>query len=145
MRMVCPACSAAYEVPDSLLTPGRSVRCARCGHQWAPVELEPPPREPPAAPGWPDAELIEDVEAEPLGRAPLQTPSFTAMDRLALHRASTGGSPVALRIAWVASLLALLLLAAAGYVWRAEIMHVWPASQRLYHALGVTQNTSAKP
>lgn len=36
MRIVCPACEAVYEVPDSLLGKPRPLRCARCGHEWVP-------------------------------------------------------------------------------------------------------------
>ena len=50
-----------------------------------------------------------------------------------------------LRVAWIATVLALLLLAAAAYVWRVELMHAWPASQRLYNALGIAQTPSGKP
>jgi predicted Zn finger-like uncharacterized protein len=145
MRMVCPACSATYEVPESLLTPGRAVRCARCGDEWVPVAPEPPAPEAPARPHWPDSELVEEVEVEPIGQAVPESPRFTAMDRLALHRASTGRSSVPLRIAWTATVLALLLLVAAAYVWRVELMHVWPASQRVYQALGFMQNAAGKP
>lgn len=155
MRMVCPACSAAYEVPESLLTPGRTVRCARCGHQWAPVaapepDTSPPPPAPepeaPPQPRWPDTEVVEEAELEPLPEeAPRQEPRFTAMDRLTLHQANAKTSPVPLRVAWIGTVLALLLLAAAAYVWRVELMHAWPPSQRLYNALGVTQTPSGKP
>jgi len=46
MRIVCPSCQAAYEVPETLLRaePGaapRKVKCARCAHAWAP-EVPPP-------------------------------------------------------------------------------------------------------
>src|SRR5579875_2656608 len=37
MRIVCPACEAAYEVPDTVVSPGRVVRCVRCGKDWAPI------------------------------------------------------------------------------------------------------------
>ena len=42
MRIACPTCQAAYEVPDTLLRPpapgaaARKVKCARCGNAWAP-------------------------------------------------------------------------------------------------------------
>jgi predicted Zn finger-like uncharacterized protein len=36
MRIVCPGCEAAYEVPEAMLSPGRTVRCARCGRDWVP-------------------------------------------------------------------------------------------------------------
>lgn len=153
MRMVCPACSAAYEVPESLLIPGRVVRCARCANQWVPVAAtqSPPPEPPPPrmsptpAPPWTDAELIEEVEIEPSHVVPPDTPRFTAMDRLALHRASVEGSPVPLRVAWAASIVALLLLGAAAFIFHAEVAHVWPASQRVYQALGVIQSPSGRP
>lgn len=151
MRMVCPACSAAYEVPESLLIPGRVVRCARCANQWVPVAAtatrppeSPPPREPPV-PAWTDAELIEDVAIERSNVVPPDTPRFTAMDRLALHRASVEKNPIPLRLAWAASIVALLLLGAAAFVFHAEVSHVWPASQRVYQALGVIQSPSGRP
>jgi predicted Zn finger-like uncharacterized protein len=35
MRISCPNCDAAYEVPDTALAAGpRRLRCARCGHQF---------------------------------------------------------------------------------------------------------------
>lgn len=37
MRIVCPGCEAAYEVPEAMLSPGRTVRCARCGRDWLPL------------------------------------------------------------------------------------------------------------
>ncbi|MFC0410768.1 zinc-ribbon domain-containing protein [Roseomonas elaeocarpi] len=44
MRIICPRCEAAYEVPEMMLSSGlsagRTVRCARCGARWAPL---PPP------------------------------------------------------------------------------------------------------
>ncbi len=36
MRIVCPTCEATYNVPDAALSPGRPVRCARCGNNWVP-------------------------------------------------------------------------------------------------------------
>ena len=38
MRIVCPSCSAAYEVPDGLLTGRKAVRCARLHKGVAPGE-----------------------------------------------------------------------------------------------------------
>ncbi|MFC7608495.1 MJ0042-type zinc finger domain-containing protein [Teichococcus aestuarii] len=45
MRLECPACAAAYDVPDALLAPGRAVRCVRCAQSWVPLpaRLEAPP------------------------------------------------------------------------------------------------------
>lgn len=152
MRMVCPACSAAYDVPETLLAPGRAVRCARCGHEWVPVApppplspAAPPVPEPPPPPRWPDGEVIEEVELEPVEQGTVEPPRLTAMDRLALHRDQQRRSRAPLRIAWLLSLLALLALGAAAYQWRAEVMHAWPASQRLYDTLGLHHTSPAAP
>ena len=57
--------------------------------------------------------MIEEVEVEPLQALLPETPRFTAMDRLALHRANVEDNPLPLRVAWGASIIALLLLIAA--------------------------------
>lgn len=44
---------------------------------------------------------------------------------------------LALPLAWIASVLALLLLAAAVLVFRAEIASAWPPAVRFYAALGL--------
>ncbi|WP_372491113.1 zinc-ribbon domain-containing protein, partial [Falsiroseomonas oryziterrae] len=38
MRVACPACAAAYEIPDELLASGpRLLQCAACGAQFEAV------------------------------------------------------------------------------------------------------------
>ena len=42
MRLICPNCSAQYEIDASLIPDeGRDVQCSNCGHTW--FELPPPP------------------------------------------------------------------------------------------------------
>jgi predicted Zn finger-like uncharacterized protein len=130
MRITCPSCSAAYDVPDSLVTPGRVVRCARCGNEWSPTQA------PPQAP------LVE----EPVSPAPEPPPPpvaepvvevrQSAMDRLSAHPA-TEPSTTGLRIAWALSLVVLIALAVAAYVWRAQIVAAWPPSARAYALFGM--------
>lgn len=44
MRIVCPSCDAAYEVPESLLgDDAQVVRCARCGGEWTPERTQSDP------------------------------------------------------------------------------------------------------
>ena len=62
MRIVCPNCHAAYEVPESLVTGGKAVRCARCGTEWTPAAEAPPPPEAAPRPAPP--------EPPPPGHAP---------------------------------------------------------------------------
>ena len=73
MRLVCPSCSAEYEVDDGAIGPrGRMVRCASCSSEWfqapaagaaAPLAMDPPAPEPvpePAAPEPPRARSEEE-------------------------------------------------------------------------------------
>ena len=35
MRLICPNCSAQYEIPDDVMPPeGREVQCSNCGQMW---------------------------------------------------------------------------------------------------------------
>jgi hypothetical protein len=66
-------------------------------------------------------------------RAPIRG---SAMDRLAAHPAWPRPS-LALRLAWAASVLILVLALAGAYVWRNDIVTVWPPSARAYAAFGL--------
>ncbi len=46
MRIACPSCAAAYDVPEALLAGRKSVRCARCSNDWRPEALPVHPAEP---------------------------------------------------------------------------------------------------
>ena len=136
MRTACPSCSAAYDVPDSLVPPGRVVRCARCGSEWTPAGPAPPP---------PDAEAAPPPEPEPepepiVRRRAAQVaepaPRQSAMDVLTAHPALPQPSP-RLRLAWAASVLLLVMGAAVAIAWRAQIVESWPPSARMYAAFGM--------
>jgi len=125
--LTCPACSAAYEVPARLLKAGRIVRCARCGAEWVPL-IEPASTAEATAP--PDAGPESDPEPPSLFPVADAPPPATATvspvrDRL-------------LVLAWVASIATVIAVLAAGYVWRADVMDLWPASARLYAMLGLS-------
>jgi predicted Zn finger-like uncharacterized protein len=134
MRIVCPSCSAAYEVRDDLLVPGRAVRCVRCGEQWAAVPVAPP-----SPPSPPEAPADDPPPLTPPPPSAAAVPPLTAMERLASHPASLPRPSVALRVAWAASLVVLLLLGWGVIAWRTDLMRIWPPSARLYDALGFTR------
>jgi predicted Zn finger-like uncharacterized protein len=161
MRIVCPSCSAAYDVPDSLVRAGRVVRCARCDGEWTPVEAsavppeevlaapmdelatvppeEEPPGPPPADPALPVPEAhVPETPANRIAAAPRQS----AMDRL-VAQSTRPQSSTHLRLAWVASLVLLVLAAGAAYTWRAQIIAAWPPSAHAYAALGLHPQTEA--
>jgi predicted Zn finger-like uncharacterized protein len=136
MRIACPACSAAYEVPDALLGKGRRLRCARCGHAWM---ATPPPADTtePSAAGSP-----------PAGPAPIEPPPPPPMP--AVHRPPQVIDPPLPRLgdlparqasgpllwaAWIGSVLVLVGAAAVLWAYRAEVVAAWPPAARLFPTL----------
>lgn len=139
MRIVCPICSAAYEVRDSLLTPGRTVRCARCGEQWVAVHLAP------AASSLSDSELDARPAPEPPQETPFTPAPLTAMERLARQPAALPRRrQTGLATAWLASLVVVALLGWGLVTWRSDVMHAWPPSTRLFDLLGLVPEPPAR-
>ncbi|PWC28983.1 zinc-ribbon domain-containing protein [Teichococcus aestuarii] len=103
MRLECPACAAAYDVPDALLAPGRAVRCVRCTQSWVPLpaRLEAPPP------------LLALPPLRPSGPPPAAPGVAGAV------------------FAWILSLLAVAAGVAALWHWRADIAAAWPPAARL--------------
>lgn len=161
MRIVCPSCQAAYEVPDKLLgSSPRKVRCARCGGSWVPEPvaapiLQPPSEMPPpeAAPGGSHAGEAET----PTGHAPEagpQSPPLAAPAPLAAAVPLSGPAAktpapapgafadgralvVVAGVLWLASLAALAGAVWAAFAFRHDIMALWAPSRRLYALLGL--------
>ena len=128
MQIVCPTCAAAYEVPMTLLKPGKAVRCARCAGEWVPsLAASDAPMEAQAqaaSVAAPASEFVPEVN-RPSRRPPTPRP-FPARPNMAL------------RIAWAASVVVVLLLGWGAYAERTTIMQIWPPSIRLYAAFGLT-------
>jgi predicted Zn finger-like uncharacterized protein len=136
MRIVCPSCAAAYQVPEIKLSSGRAVRCARCAEEWAPVAQPalPPDRVFPRLPVPPAPAYLSGRAARP--EAAL-TESETTLMPLRGQPERCGG--ILLQVGWVGSFAILATLACAAYGWRADITRVWPPSERVYAALGLTK------
>jgi predicted Zn finger-like uncharacterized protein len=125
MRLVCPHCAAAYEVPPSKLGGRRRLRCARCGQVWI------APGEPAGAAEAPDTSSRDAPEAA----APRVAPPGPAA---ATPRPASRGR-LALRLCWAASLVILAVGAWEAVAWRGAVMRAWPPSQRLYAVLGLAR------
>lgn len=170
MRLACPNCATAYEIPDRVLGTGmRKLRCARCGTEWASPALpaEPatsptkgeaaPPlprsREPaePDAPRATSSALAEGSSAfavpgpsiageVPRRRWPPEAPR--AQDFAPEPRAAT---PASIWLSWAGTIVVIVLLVWGGYTFRTEVMHFWPASERLYALMGLGQASGPAP
>ena len=124
MRIVCPACAAAYEVPDERVKPGRRTRCTRCETTWTPVD-EPP--ESVAEPADRSAAFLPGApfESQPLDRLVGAAPPPVAPARSGVW------------MGWLATVVVLAGLGWAGYNFRTTVMQNWPPSTRVYAALGL--------
>ncbi len=148
MRIVCPNCDAAYEVPAPVMAARRTLRCARCGTQFATGTADPPPPPGPAAGAEPApaAPRVDDAPAPLRADAPAaprttEAPATLRADapRLGPGAGQAGRAPrvrVAVLAGWVLSLALIVAGLAAALSWRQGIVRAWPASTRIYTALG---------
>ncbi len=161
MRIVCPTCSAAYEVPDRMLGTGKKLRCARCANEWvppeglavaqerapdpvvAPVVVAPPPVPAAAATAAVAPVAVAAPRSEPALPAPalhapvLHAPALHADAKPPASADSVRPSRLPVLLALGGSALVLVGLIAAAFVWRGALMQAWPPSQRLFGVLGL--------
>ena len=158
MRVACPECSAAYELPLAVaarLGEGRPLRCARCGHTWTPAPASPAPAasparpeasprpepSPPDGPAWPT--LLAGIPAP--APAPAQAPApagrraalLARLPRLPVSGFPANRQAAILAAAWAASLLLLAGGALAAWHWRVDLVEAWPPAARAFMALGL--------
>ena len=70
MRLICPRCESAYEIPARAIPPaGREVQCAACTHAWYQL-AQTPPAQPAGQPRGPDAAPARDAASPPSEPAP---------------------------------------------------------------------------
>jgi predicted Zn finger-like uncharacterized protein len=128
MRIACPSCAAAYEVPEIRLKPRKMVRCARCGGEWSPVPQTEGAGDAPPAPQ-PSEPAEHEAEHEPKPAVVLAP--VTAMDRLAAKPSPPPPRSTGLIGAWILTVAVLAAAISVTIVWRQEFMSVWPPSGRI--------------
>lgn len=137
MRIVCPHCHTAYDVPDRLLTVSvRPLRCSACGHSWvlAPAEKMPQAPEvtpPPAATPAPAPKPVERSSAAPNVQAPPRPVRLSSQDE---WKANSSVVPLVILV----SLGVLLILLGLAVLEHGAIIRLFPASAPLFKALGLT-------
>jgi predicted Zn finger-like uncharacterized protein len=144
MRVVCPSCDAAYDVPETVLTARPMMRCARCAHDFrppgppgAPPESA-PPDDLPVAP-WPAARepsFAPAPDAEP-GEWPMPAPPGNPPHQAELAPSAKRNQVLA---GWAASAVVIVLAISLGISYRRPVMHAWPPSIRLYAVFGLNPN-----
>lgn len=126
MRIECPACHTAYEVPEQKL-PGRQLRCVSCRHQWIAVVALSEPATAATAPASPAPLSLASS-------APLAIPPEIARAPVS-HPPKPRRPAPWLALGWAASILICGAGTYAAFALRSPVMHAWPPSIRFYHAL----------
>jgi len=142
MILTCPECATSYFVDDSKIPEaGRAVKCASCGARWtaqagAPaldlqvagdegaVAREPPP--PPL-----DEKPISELPGEVL---PKVFRAKADTERRVREAAATG-------IIWAGLAAALLVLLAIAFVFRVDVVRIWPRTASAYAFVGAPVNS----
>jgi hypothetical protein len=150
-----------------MLEPPRTVRCAKCAHDWTAVaiiepELVTAQADEPGEAAEPEDAVAAEAEMAVAAEAelPLRKPGAKeARERRLAPESVIGDTPLSaierlamgadlspqirrrdrlLTAAWAASFAALTALGVAGYTERDMLMQTWPASKRVYATLGLT-------
>jgi predicted Zn finger-like uncharacterized protein len=116
MILTCPSCSTHYFADDSTIgESGRTVKCAACGHSWF---VRPPGEEDPA-------------KAE---RAAHE------VYRERLREQRRGRSRLAAFFSWIITAALFASLTAAAFIFRNDVVKVWPQSAAAYRLAGFDVN-----
>ena len=144
MILTCPACAIRYRVAEQEFTdaPGRTVRCANCGHSWYEARSAQPEPTDPGPSGVPVTGHGSVGEEPVFAAAPQPAERLAAPPRRqpAPPRKAGRGWAAASRV--VAIVVVLMALAAAGLFIRRHIAAVWPSAARLYVSTGQSPTPS---
>jgi len=126
----CPSCSTRYRAsPDAIGASGRRVRCASCGHVWT-AEAE-NPTEAVAAQDVPAPEMPVEPDAEKKPHKAFR--ERQEKKRHTLSVAAAGG-------AWGAFAVACALVLTTAWIFRVDVVTLWPRASSAYAAVGAEVN-----
>ncbi len=150
MRIACPDCGAAYDVPPDRVPPGRGVRCAKCGTVWTPVatvdaepEIAPVPEraavaDPPPLPP-PDPDPPPPAPTPLVALRPVAPPAPAPPPPPPEPAAEPARGRAGVMLAWLLTFAVLGGLGWLAVTRRAEVMQAWPPSERAYALLGLAR------
>lgn len=130
----CPSCSTRYRAdPQAIGANGRRVRCASCSYVWTaevedPAEL--PALEPAPVAAEPEPEAVGTEADKPVHTAYRER---QAKKRQKMSAAVAGG-------AWGGLAVAVALLVVASWIFRVDIVTLWPRASSAYAAIGSEVN-----
>ncbi len=144
MILTCPSCATSYFTPDDVIgSSGRRVRCQSCAHTWhasldEPLELTLAPGAGGPQPVRPEPEPTTRVEAESLAETPApELPrAFRARaeQQRRIRRAAAHGA------VWAGLASVFIGLIAAGWLFRVEVVEMYPRAAAAYAMIGSPVN-----
>jgi predicted Zn finger-like uncharacterized protein len=137
MILTCPSCATSYFAPDSAIPPaGRKVRCQSCAHIWHASNEEPLELTADSAPA-PEPRVFDEAPpVSPETPAPELPRAFRARaeQQRRLRRAATHGA------VWAGLASMFVGLLAAGWLFRVEVVELYPRAAAAYAAVGLPVN-----
>lgn len=137
MILTCPSCATSYFAPDNAIPPaGRKVRCQSCAHIWHASNDEPLELTADSAPA-PEPRSFEDAPTVSVDTpAPELPKAFRARaeQQRRLRRAATHGA------VWAGLASMFVGLLAAGWLFRVEVVELYPRAAAAYAAVGLPVN-----
>ncbi|MFC0632982.1 MJ0042-type zinc finger domain-containing protein [Brevundimonas balnearis] len=141
MILTCPECATSYSVPDEALgAKGRRVRCQSCGHVWTATADEPLALTPLASPTTPAGAkpAPEPAPSESLAETPApelpRAYRARAEQQRRIRRAAAHGA------VWAGLASAFVGILGAAWLFRVDVVEVFPRAAAAYAAVGVPVN-----
>jgi predicted Zn finger-like uncharacterized protein len=140
MLLICPECSAKYNVADGAIPPaGRSVRCAACNHAWTQLPEAPVATAANLANDEKKSETNNGLRKRPKALVPEPAEPHARM-RKRVHDRIEMGNRVAAGVPWgIAACLAIGAITTA-IAYRTDIVRAWPKSASAFAAIGKPAN-----
>jgi predicted Zn finger-like uncharacterized protein len=140
MLLICPECSAKYNVADGAIpSAGRSVRCAACNHAWTQLPEAPVATAANLANDEKKSEINNGLRKRPKALAPEPAEPHARM-RKRVHDRIEMGNRVAAGVPWgIAACLAIGAITTA-IAYRTDIVRAWPKSASAFAAIGKPAN-----
>ncbi|MCF6292206.1 MAG: zinc-ribbon domain-containing protein [Robiginitomaculum sp.] len=147
MILTCPNCSMRYSASSTAIGgEGRKVRCASCGHNW---QVDASGEEKPteelflatkAAPASAEESKSEEQSTPEQEQQVRKDPKVAQAIRARREAERQHKKLIKQRVIWGGTIAAVILLFVGSWVFKADMVRIWPKTASIYSALGAKVN-----